>query len=38
MGNKAAGEVSLPSTSLTGPGQAPALGLRAGSDGVFIVS
>src|SRR5579864_6224944 len=26
------------SRSLTGPGQAPALGLRAGSDGFFIVS
>jgi probable HAF family extracellular repeat protein len=35
---KAAGEVSPPSKTLTGPGQAPALGLRAGGDGSFIVS
>src|SRR6516165_8002798 len=35
---KAAGEVSPPSRSLTGPGQAPALGLRAEDEGVFILS
>src|SRR5262249_30213798 len=34
---EAAGEFSPPSRSLTGPGQAPALSLRAGTDGFFIV-
>src|SRR5262249_18748319 len=35
---EAAGEVSPPSRSFTGPGLAPALGLRAEGDGVFILS
>jgi hypothetical protein len=35
---KCGSEVSPPSRSLTGPGLAPALGLRAGSDGFFILS
>src|SRR5262249_39205871 len=34
----AAGEVLPPSNPLTGPRLAPALGLRAGTDGFFIVS
>jgi hypothetical protein len=37
-GQKAAGELSPPSRSLTGPGQAPALGLRADGNGNFILS
>jgi hypothetical protein len=34
---KAAGEPSPPSRSLTGPGLAPALGLRAGTVALFIL-
>src|SRR5262245_27881948 len=38
MQNKAAGEVLRPSRLLTGPGLAPAPGLRADGAGVFILS